>query len=174
MGIGLDMGRMAKDAAETQNIGALLTRLGAGLDEFLKFEHPDALHPRHAWRQRLDMAVPREGIGIQRVLDELVEHVIPGGSAVPRPGFCSFITTGGASAATLASTAASVASPQRYGLTAFNFLEELSLRPHSRKSAPAQHHARERAAGDSSLLHRRAHRVVTRASPGRGRSAHRR
>jgi aromatic-L-amino-acid/L-tryptophan decarboxylase len=127
MGIGIDTGKMAKDAAETGDMESLLTRLGAGLDEFLKFEHPDALHPSRDWRQHVDIPVPRDGVGIQRVLDELVEHVIPNGSAIPRPGFCSFITTGGASAATLASTAASVASPQRYGLTAFNFLEELSL-----------------------------------------------
>jgi len=127
MGIGLNTGKMARDAAETQNLGTLLTRLGVGLDEFLKFEHPDALQPSQRWREHLNRAVPHEGVGIQRVLDELVEHVIPGGSAVPRPGFCSFITTGGASVSTLASTAASVASPQRYGLTAFNFLEELSL-----------------------------------------------
>jgi len=127
MGIRLEADSMAKDAAETQDMQALLTRLGAGLDEYLKFEHPDALHPSRHWREHLNIAVPREGVGIQRVLDELVEHVIPNGSAVPRPGFCSFITTGAASVSTLASTAASVASPQRYGLTAFNFLEELSL-----------------------------------------------
>jgi aromatic-L-amino-acid/L-tryptophan decarboxylase len=46
---------------------------------------------------------------------------------VARPGFSSFITTGGVTASTLASAAASIASPQRYGLTAFNFLESLSL-----------------------------------------------
>jgi aromatic-L-amino-acid decarboxylase len=53
--------------------------------------------------------------------------VIPNGSAMPKPGFSSFITTGGVTASTLASIAASIASPQRYGLTAFNFLEALSL-----------------------------------------------
>jgi len=118
---------MTCDAAETGDLRSLLSCIGAGLDEYLKFEHPDALHPSKRWREYLDMALPREGVGIQRVVNELVEHVIPNGSAVARPGFCSFITTGGASASTLASTAASIASPQRYGLTAFNFLEALSL-----------------------------------------------
>src|SRR6187431_2664589 len=115
------------DAAETGDLQALLARIGAGLDQYLKFEHPDALHPSRHWREHLNRALPREGIGIQRVVDELVQQIIPNGSAVPRPGFCSFITTGGASASTLASTAASIASPQRYGHTAFNFLEALSL-----------------------------------------------
>jgi len=117
----------ASDAAETGDLQALLARIGAGLDQYLKFEHPDALHPSRHWREHLNRALPREGIGIQRVVDELVQQIIPNGSAVPRPGFCSFITTGGASASTLASTAASIASPQRYGHTAFNFLEALSL-----------------------------------------------
>lgn len=119
---------MSHDPAETGNLQALLSKIGAGLDEFLKFEHPDALHPGRRWREDLDIALPIEGVGIDRVADELVRHVIPNGSAVPRPGFSSFITTGATTAATLASTAASIASPQRYGLTAFNFLEALSLR----------------------------------------------
>lgn len=127
MGIGVDTVRMAKDAAETRDLQGLLTRLGAGLDEYLKFDHPDAQHTSARWREHLNIGLPREGVGVQRVLSELVQHVIPNGSAVPRPGFCSFITTGAASVSTLASTAASIAAPQRYGLTAFNFLEELSL-----------------------------------------------
>lgn len=127
MGIGLETARMTKDSAETRRLQTLLTRLGAGLDQYLRFEHPDALHPGRRWREQLNRAVPREGVGAESVLDELIEHVIPNGSAVPRPGFCSFITTGATSVSTLASTAASVAAPQRYGLTAFNFLEELSL-----------------------------------------------
>lgn len=118
---------MMTDAAETGDLESLLSQLGAGLDEFLKFEHPDALHPGRRWHEHLAGALPRQGIGIRGVVDELLQHVVPNGSAVPRPGFCSFITTGGVSASTLASAAASIASPQRYGLTAFNFLEALSL-----------------------------------------------
>lgn len=119
---------MSVDAAETGRLQALLSQVGAGLDEFLKFEHPDALHPGRRWREQLDITVPRKGIGIDGVADELVRHVVPNGSSIPRPGFSSFITTGATTAGTLASTAASIAAPQRYGHTAFNFLEELSLR----------------------------------------------
>jgi aromatic-L-amino-acid decarboxylase len=115
------------DAAETGRLQALLSRVGAGLDEFLRFEHPDAMHPGRRWREWLDIALPQQGIGIDGVTEELLRQVIPNGSAIPRPGFCSFITTGGTTASTLAATAASIASPQRYGHTAFNLLEELSL-----------------------------------------------
>jgi len=118
---------MTRDEAETGDLQPLLSQIGGGLDQYLKFEHPDALHPSLHWREHLSRALPREGIGIRGVVEELLTQVIPNGSAVPRPGFCSFITTGGSSASTLASTAASIASPQRYGHTAFNFLEALSL-----------------------------------------------
>jgi aromatic-L-amino-acid decarboxylase len=105
-----------------------LSRIGAGLDQFLKFEHKDAMRADATWREYLDVALPQNGVGIDRVVDDLLTQVIPNGSALPKPGFSSFITTGATSVATLAATAASVASPQRYSLTAFNLLEDLSLR----------------------------------------------
>lgn len=118
---------MSLEQAETGDLQLLLSQIGEGLDRFLKFEHPDALHPDSNWRDYLDMPLPRQGAGIAQVTRDLLEQVIPNGSPVPRPGFSSFITTGSTTASTLASTAASIASPQRYMHTAFNFLEELSL-----------------------------------------------
>ncbi len=118
---------MFMEQAETGNLQTLLSLIGAGLDEYLKFEHPDALHPGNNWREYLDRPLPQQGVGIEQVTQDLLSQIIPNGSPVPRPGFSSFITTGSTSASTLASTAASIASPQRYMHTAFNFLEELSL-----------------------------------------------
>ena len=119
---------MQKDWAETGNIQALLTQIGAGLDQYLKFEHPDALHAEGQWRDYLDINLPRQGVGIEQVTDELVKQIIPNGSAFTKPGYTAFITTGPTSVATLATTAANIAAPQRYTLNAFNFLEELSLK----------------------------------------------
>jgi aromatic-L-amino-acid decarboxylase len=119
---------MTTDAAETGQLQTLLTRVGAALDEFLKFEHPDCLHPGHRWHQQLDIPLPQVGVGIERVTEELIRDIIPNGTAIPRPGFSAFITTGGTTAAALAATAANVAAPQRNSLTAFNLLEEVSLR----------------------------------------------
>lgn len=118
---------MRDEAAETRNLQSLLSRVGAALDEFVAFKHPDALHPGHTWRQRLDLPLPSIGVGIEQVTDELIQHVIPNGSATTRPGFSAFITTGGTTAAALASAAANTAAPQRYWTTAFNLLEEVSL-----------------------------------------------
>jgi aromatic-L-amino-acid decarboxylase len=118
---------MSTEQAETANLQILLSQIGAGLDQYLKFEHPDALHPDNNWREFLNSPLPQKGVGIEQVTQDLLNQIIPNGSPVPRPGFSSFITTGSTSASTLASTAASIASPQRYMHTAFNFLEELSL-----------------------------------------------
>jgi len=118
---------MSMEKAEVGNLQDLLSRIGAGLDEFLKFEHADALAQQKVWKPVLDIALPEQGVGIDEVTRELVENIIPFGSPVTKPGFTSFITTGATSASTLASAAASIASPQRYLPTAFNFIEELSL-----------------------------------------------
>lgn len=55
---------MLKDRAETGWLRKLLTQIGAGLDDYLKFEHPDALHPGSQWRQYLNILLPRQGVGI--------------------------------------------------------------------------------------------------------------
>ena len=118
---------MPIEQAETGNLQVLLSELGAGLDEFLRFKHPDALCKQSSWKKALDIPLPHQGIGIKQVNREIISQLIPNGSPVPKPGFSAFITTGSTSASTLASAAASVASPQRYMCTAFNFVEELSL-----------------------------------------------
>ena len=118
---------MKHEKAELGRLEELLCRIGAGLDRYLEFEHPDAFAGREAWQAKLGIPLPEDGIGIDGVTAELVDHIIPNGSPVPRPGFTSFITTGATTAAALAAAAASIASPQRYLLTAFNYLEELSL-----------------------------------------------
>lgn len=118
---------MSEDKAEVGNLQDLLSRVGAGLDEYLKFENPDAIARQDRWKAVLNIPLPEHGVGIDAVISELVESVIPNGSQIARPGYVGTITTGGTSAATLASAAASIASPQRYTNTAFNLIEELSL-----------------------------------------------
>ena len=118
---------MPQDRAETGRLQELLARIGAGLDDFLKFERPDAITRQQSWHAALARPVPQRGVGIDEVCRELVEQVIPNGHSMVKPGFTGYIMTGATSAAAIASTAAGIASPQRYQLTAFNLLEELSL-----------------------------------------------
>lgn len=118
---------MDKEKAVVGHLQELLSQIGGSLDNFLKFEHKDALHPDKTWRQRLDITLPKQGVGIEQVTSQLINDIIPNGSPIVKPGFTSYITTGATTASILASTAAGIASPQRYLGTAFNFIEELSL-----------------------------------------------
>jgi len=118
---------MIDDHAETGDIEAALAAIGEGLDRYLTFEHSDAYAARDRWLTHLQQPLPVAGEGLQAVIDDLNHWVIPHGSPVPRPGFTSYITTGATTASLLATVAANIASPQRYLITSFNYLEELSL-----------------------------------------------
>ncbi|MFT5218982.1 MAG: aromatic-L-amino-acid decarboxylase [Planctomycetota bacterium] len=105
---------MTKDRAEVGNLEKLLSTIGEGLDRYLEFKHDDAVVNIDSWKAALDQPLPQQGSGIEQVTRDLVEHVIANGSSVSKPGFTSYITTGATTASTLAMTAASIASPQRY------------------------------------------------------------
>jgi len=96
------------------------------LDAFLAHHGPDAYTQRDIWRTALSGPLPTFGVD-EGVLDELRDLVIPNGARISEPGFWGWITAGPSTVAVAASLAATVASPQRYTLTAFNHLEELSL-----------------------------------------------
>ncbi|MHB8378847.1 MAG: pyridoxal phosphate-dependent decarboxylase family protein [Acidimicrobiales bacterium] len=106
---------------------AYLERVGDALDQFLHGEHVDPMTRHDQWMGVLERALPDEGIGGDGVIDELVRTVVPNGARINEPGFWGWITTEPTAVAVAASLAATVASPQRYTLTAFNYLEELSL-----------------------------------------------
>ncbi len=80
-----------------------------------------------SWQTALRGPLPEEGVGIGAVMDEINRYLIPNGSKISHPGFSSFITTGPTTLGAVTSFAASIAAPQRLGLTAFQFLEEQSL-----------------------------------------------
>ena len=112
---------------ETARYGDLLKALGERLDGFVRFEHPDAVAVRATWDTLANESLPDDGLGIDAVARELTDIVVPGGGRIASPTFWGFITTGTTTAPVLAATAAMVASPQRYSITAFNRLEESSL-----------------------------------------------
>jgi len=118
---------MNTDKADCGNITELLERMGQYLDQYQRFEHADAMQNFPNWIEVLNQPVPQQGVGIEKLLEEIGMTLIPNGSQIPKPGCTSFITTGATNAGVLATLAGSVASPQRLGLTAFNYLEELSL-----------------------------------------------
>jgi aromatic-L-amino-acid/L-tryptophan decarboxylase len=113
--------------SEVGHVGAHLARIGAELDRFLEFREGDPVARREEWTASLLRPLPERGIGAQAVIDEIADTLIPNGARLAEPGFSSWITTGPDTVPVVAAAAASIAAPQRYWITAFNLLEELSL-----------------------------------------------
>lgn len=118
---------MSSDRAACGALSAHLSALGTHLDRYLRFEHPDAMQAPRRWQQALGGDLPQQGIGIDAVIEQIGQWLLPNGSQIPHPGCTSFITTGSTTIGALATLAGAVASPQRLGATAFNHLEEVSL-----------------------------------------------
>lgn len=118
---------MYQEHAECGNLPELLQQLAEDLQQYLRFEHSDAMSNADNWKRVLGGPLPKSGIGIESLLAEMGQYLIPNGSQVPKPGCTAFITTGTTSIGALATLSGVVAAPQRVGLTAFNYLEEVSL-----------------------------------------------
>ncbi len=79
------------------------------------------------WGSSLEGALPEFGIGADSTIERLLREVLPNGPRMSHPGFWGWITTGPTTVPTVAATMAAVSGPQRYTITAFNRIEELSL-----------------------------------------------
>lgn len=112
--------------AETSGFAEALSRAGSAIDELTSSEPTDALKHREKWGD-LSEPLPQDGMGFDATVRELIDRVAPYGNSQSDPGFLGWITSGPTTAPTVAATVASVLSPQRYGLSAFNLIEELSL-----------------------------------------------
>jgi aromatic-L-amino-acid decarboxylase len=115
------------ERAETGRLAELLARIGPELEAFVRDGAGDAWPRRDEWLPQLERSLPERGVGADEVVDELARTVIPNGGRFSEPRFWPWITVGPDTVPTVASLAATVGSPQRYSLTAFNRLEELSL-----------------------------------------------
>lgn len=118
---------MWDEQSDCGRVGPHLDKLGEALDAYLRFEGEDALAAPDRWRPALQRPLPERGVGLDAVLAEIGQLLLPNASQIPKPGCSSFITTGATTVGTLALLAAAVAAPQRAGLHAFNFVEDLSL-----------------------------------------------
>jgi aromatic-L-amino-acid decarboxylase len=96
------------------------------LDDFVA-TGTDPVARRTSWEGSLRTSLPEHGVGADATLAELAEVVVPNGQRLMSPGWWGYITNGPSTVPLVASVAAAVGSPQRYLLTPFNLLEELSL-----------------------------------------------
>lgn len=107
---------------------SVLKELLDALDQFNQFEGPDPAGRRQAaWKAYLQSDLPREGAGIDAVLSDIQEWLIPNGLRNGHPGFSGWVTTSPTTSGTAAALASTVAGSQRVWVHAFNYLESLSL-----------------------------------------------
>ena len=104
-----------------------LALVGKALDRLMATPPGDAATRRAAWTSALSGPLPEHGVGADATLAELADVVVPNGTRLVEPGFWGWITTGPTTVPVAAAAAATVAAPQRYTITAFNLLEDLSL-----------------------------------------------
>jgi aromatic-L-amino-acid decarboxylase len=117
------------DAAETGRLSEAIGRILPALEDFNRFQGQDlAGHQRSTWMAALSQPLPERGVGLQEVLQELAETIIPYGLRIGSPGFSGWVTTAPTTAGTAAALAATVASPQRYYVQPFSYLEGVALR----------------------------------------------
>ena len=65
---------MAQDKAETGDLQKWLSEIGAGLDTFLAFKHPDAMADYQQWRDYLNMPLPEKGVGIAQLYSQNINR----------------------------------------------------------------------------------------------------
>ena len=115
------------DGPETRRFAEYFARVGEQLDRYADGEHGDAMQRHAEWSEALTKPLPEHGVGADAVVDELERLVVPNGMRLADRGFWGWITVAPTTIPTVTSAASLIAAPQRYTLTAFNLLEELSL-----------------------------------------------
>lgn len=120
---------MSTDAARAGHLTDAALAVLPALERWLEFTDITGPARRQAhWRAVLDAPLPDKGAGADATLAEFADWVVANGLPIGAPGFTGFITTGPSTVPAVAQFAAALASPQRYAVSAFNLLEEVSLR----------------------------------------------
>jgi hypothetical protein len=117
------------DASEIDRLSEAIGRILPALEDFNHFQGQDlAGRQRSTWMTALNQPLPERGVGLDQVLRELTETIIPHGLRIGSPGFCGWVTTAPTTAGTAAALAATVAGSQRYFIQPFSYLETVALR----------------------------------------------
>ena len=118
----------AVDRADTTEMRAAVQQLLGALEDFNHFDGPDPTgRGRAAWTAALEKPLPAQGIGLDGLLRELTEVVIPNGIRVGHPGFSGWVNNAPTTAGIAGALAAVVAGPNRWWAQSFNRLETVAL-----------------------------------------------
>lgn len=117
------------ERAQCEQLAQSVKALLPALEQFNRFEGPDLAGPqRMKWRRLLDQPLPDQAQGLESVLSDLREIVVPRGLRTGAPGFAGWVTTSPTTSGVVASLAANVSGALRAWVTTYNFLETIALR----------------------------------------------
>ena len=116
-----------RDAAATDALGPAIRAILPALERFQEFAGPDPARERSRWLPALERQLPAAGVGRDAVLAELADLVVANGLRVGHPGFSGWVTTAPTDVAAAADLAQAVAVPQRWWVTAGNFVDQLAM-----------------------------------------------
>lgn len=123
------MTRALTDAAALGNLTQALSQIGAALDAHADSPPYDTTpYGRASWAPPLDVGLPQDGWGTQRVLDLLAGVVVEHGMPADQGGFCGWIFTAANDVPLAAQAVAARIGPQRYMHFSNGLLESVSLR----------------------------------------------
>ncbi len=116
------------EKAQIKDLSGCVKKILPALEKFNLFEGQDeAVLNKDKWKAILDKPLPQKGEGVDCVIEELNNVIIPNGLRNGAPGFSGWITTAPTVAGATAGLASMVAGSQRVWDTSFNFLETLGL-----------------------------------------------
>ena len=118
---------MTERSPAVDGIGRHLGHVGDAVDRWLASPRTDPLTNGSDWQARLSGPAPDHGIGADATVQEFIDIVLPNSPRLTSASSWGWITTGPTTVPTVVAAATMIASPQRYTITAFNRLEELSL-----------------------------------------------
>lgn len=109
------------------DIGRYFGQVGGAVDDWMAAPKTDPLTNESDWQARLSGPAPDHGIGAEATIREFIDLVLPNSPRLTSASSWGWITTGPTTVPSVIAAATALASPQRYTITAFNRLEELSL-----------------------------------------------
>jgi aromatic-L-amino-acid decarboxylase len=118
---------MTNSLPETGQFTTYLGRAAQALDAYLARDPGDAMQRFDQWGPALQGGLPDVGLGAADTVERLVDEIMPNGPRMSHPGWWAWITSGPSTVAAVAAAVGSVTGAQRYTITAFNRVEELSL-----------------------------------------------
>jgi aromatic-L-amino-acid decarboxylase len=117
------------DASRVDGLADAVAALVPALERFASHVDGDLAASEHGrWEAALDVPLPDDGIGLEAVMEQLADDVVPHGNRQGAPGFSGWVVNEPTTAGAAAVLATTISGTGRGGTQAHNLLEAVALR----------------------------------------------